>query len=90
MIDKQIVAIRKFTFGMLGGGISQIKLSDGSIMDINQAVYNIEYSQHQYFTMDAFGRRTSVRVQRGWCTGPYLIAESDNSTSNNLLSLPKF
>lgn len=68
--------------------ISQVKLSSGIIQSVQQAVSNIDTHVDYYFT-DHNGKKAEVEsVHHGYSA--YIRTKPNQTTTDNLLSLPRF
>lgn len=69
--------------------ISQVKLSDGTIETKQQVVGYIDKNMEYYYTTSA-NTRADVESVHPYNRDPYIRTKGNQTTKDNLLSLPRF
>ncbi|MGV9033301.1 DUF3892 domain-containing protein [Lactococcus lactis] len=69
--------------------ITHIKLSDGDVETIAQAVRYID-DNHVYYYVNSYGNTTEVETVHPYGRDPYIRTKANSTTTDNLLSLPRF
>ena len=69
--------------------ITHIKLSDGVVETIAQAVEYID-DNHVYYYVNSYGNTTEVETVHPLGRAPYIRTKANSTTTDNLLSLPRF
>ncbi|WP_413476746.1 DUF3892 domain-containing protein [Latilactobacillus fuchuensis] len=79
----------KNVFSPSESDIERVKLSDGTIETVPQVVNFIDRSFDYYFT-SSNGHKTEVETVHPSNSEPYIRTKANQTTSDNLLSLPRF
>jgi hypothetical protein len=85
----QITHIRLSNFGNSTEHITHIKLSNGMFETKAQAVRNID-SGREYFYTVSYISKAFVETVHPYGREPYIRTKANSTTTDNLLSLPRF
>lgn len=90
-MEFEIIKIRpgRSPFDKYVDKIEAIMLSNESVLTIPEVIDAIDGQQHQFFYTTFWNSHTPVEVVDS-VNGKYIRTEANHSTSDNLLSLPKF
>lgn len=79
----------KSVFSPSESDIERVKLSDGIIEPVSQVVDFIDSGFEYYFT-SSNRQKTEVETVHPSNSDPYIRTKANQTTSDNLLSLPRF
>lgn len=86
----EIIAIKtKYSFSTSTSDITEIKLSGGVIETIEDAVRYIDTGM-EYFYTTSYYTKAIVETVHPYNGKPYIRTKANNTTQDNLLSLPRF
>lgn len=87
MNDYQITCINVSSSDPTPGGITHVAGPLFQKITRRRAVELIDARRASFYTL-VNGRRANVRAIHRWNSEPYITTDPDDSTTNNLLSLP--
>lgn len=86
----EIVAVStKSSYASSESDIEKVRLSGGTIESVSEVVRYIDSGYEYYFTSSQ-GRRTDVETVHPSYSDPYIRTKANQTTSDNLLNLPRF
>lgn len=88
-LSKLLQLAQKSSYASKESDIEKVKLSGGTVESVTEVVKFIDKGYEYYFTSSQ-GHRTGVETVHPSYSDPYIRTKANQTTSDNLLSLPKF
>lgn len=70
--------------------ITHVKIDFGTIETVEQVIYYIDSIPMEYYYTDSNGSKAVVETVHPTIGKPYIRTKANNTTSDNLLNLPRF
>ncbi|MGR6764450.1 DUF3892 domain-containing protein [Paenibacillus sp. T2-29] len=89
MEESRIIAVRVEHPGTHEQHIVRFKLESGTEMDKDTMIAFLQFNPDTFYTY-VVGKKAYVTVALTEAGSPYVKTKADDTTANNLLSLPRF